>query len=396
MQMSRRDLLKASAAIAAAMGVTGVGLLKIQEALGKAGGVPVVWLQGQACTGCSVSLLNSIYYATIDDLLLNTLDLKFHPNVSAAAGSTAIAAAEAAYNAGNYVLVVEGAIPTLYNGRTCYIWPGTTAQTGVARYASRASIILAVGTCASFGGMAAGRPNPTGAKSVGAVVGTSKLINLPGCPAHPDWIVGTVAYILKNGKAPALDSNRRPTDFYGATVHSACPNLSSYVGPNFHNNGRPCTTCHTVRAGGRGGGDDDAGPLDPSRIPAFALGTATGCLYGLGCKGTATGCDCPTRKWNGAAAATPGVNWCIGARSPCFGCTQPNFPDGMSPFYTALAASATGGTTSGTGGTAPVAPAHSHGQPCTTCHAANDPRIQYYTHPTGTSTGGTTRVPIDD
>jgi hydrogenase small subunit len=405
MHLTRRDMLKATAAIAGALGVSGAGLWKEQEALAKTGGLPVVWFQAQCCTGCSVSLLNSIYYATIDDLLLNTLDLKYHPNLSAAAGQTAISAAEAAYQAGKYVLVVEGAVPTADNGRACYLWPGMTAMAGVRRYAARAGLILTVGTCSSYGGMSGGKPNPTAAKSVKALLGTTSvpIVSLPGCPVHPDWVVGTVAYILKNGKAPTLDANGRPTDFYGKTVHSQCPNLPSYVGANHHSNGRACTQCHTVstRGGGGGGGEDDeAGPLSPNLIPAATLSQAN-CLSRLGCKGPVTGCDCPTRKWNSAAPATPGVNWCIGARSPCFGCTEPSFPDGMSPFYTAMASTAAAGGTTGGGGTAPVAPAHSNGQPCTNCHAANDPRIQYYTHPTGTTTTATStttpsRTVVDD
>jgi Ni,Fe-hydrogenase I small subunit len=380
MAVTRRDLLKASAVVAGAMGLTSTGILKIQEALAKEGGLPVIWFQAQACTGCSISLLNSIYYTTIDDLLLNTLDLEYHPNLSAAAGTSAIAAAEAAYAKGGYALVVEGAIPTADSGRACYIWPGTTALTGIKRYASRAALLIAVGTCASYGGMSAGKPNPTGAASLKSVVGSKTVVNIPGCPVHPDWVVGTIAYILKNGKAPVLDANGRPRDYFGVTVHSKCPNRNSYTGPNHHSRGQQCSQCH--------GPGLREHALNPSLVPAGTL-SSTGCLWPLGCKGTATGCDCPTRKWNSPAKATAGVNWCIGARSPCFGCTEPSFPDGMSPFYTALASAAVGGATGGAGGQTP--PAHSGGQPCTNCHAPDDPRIQGYTNPTGGgSTGGST------
>ena len=359
MPISRRDFLKATAAVAGALGISSPLLQREQEALAKEGGLQVVWLQGQACTGCSVSLLNSIYYATIDDLLLNTLDLQYHPNVMAGAGSTAIAAAEEAYAKGGFALVIEGAIPTAYGGRACYVWPGTTMQAAVTRYAAKAAAIIAVGTCASFGGMAAGRPNPTQARPVKTIVGSRPVINIPGCPAHPDWIVGTIAYILQNGKVPPLDSYGRPTDFFGKTTHSACPRRSSYVGPGHHSRGRPCLACHTLAGSGggraRGEEDDEAESLNASQIPAAAL-SMPGCLSPMGCKGVSTYCDCPTRMWNSGAAATPGVNWCIGAGSPCIGCTQPNFPDGMSPFLTAAAtanpgaAPSGGGTGGGTGG----------------------------------------------
>jgi len=339
MSLTRRDMLKASAVVAGALGMTGAGIFKAQEALAKVGGLQVVWLQAQNCTGCSVSLLNSIYYATIDDLLLNTLDLRYHPNVMAAAGQQAIGAAEAAYSKGGYALVVEGAIPTADSGKACYLWPGTTAMNGIRRYAGRAAMVIAVGTCAAYGGMAAGNPNPTKAVGVKALLGASKaVVNIPGCPAHPDWVVGTIAYILKYNKVPALDSSGRPKDFFGTRVHDKCPNRNSYTGPNHHSRGRPCSQCHGP------GKEEDS--LNPSRIPAAGL-SDPGCVWPLGCKGTLTYCDCPTRLWNSGAANTPGVNWCVAARSPCFGCTQPNFPDGMSPFYTVAAAS---GTPSGGGG----------------------------------------------
>jgi len=297
MAITRRDFVRASTALGAAFGLVTVASPR-RKAEAATGAPPVVWLQGQACTGCSVSLLNSIYYQTIDGLLTSTLDVKFHPNLMAAAGSTAVAAAEAAYAKGGYVLVVEGAVPTGASGKYCTVWPGMTALKAVKTYAARASNIIAVGTCASFGGIPKGAPGPTGATSVKAVVGTKPVINIPGCPVNPDWLVGTVAYLLQYGTAPALDSYRRPTQYFGRTVHSRCP----YE-------------------------DDD----DGRRITS--LGQRGGCLRPLGCTGPETRADCPNRRWNSPAAATAGVNWCIGAGSPCHGCTEPNFPDGKSPFY---------------------------------------------------------------
>lgn len=297
MELSRRDFLKGSSAIATAFGLQSLGVFGGSDAEAletDKGGVPVIWLQAQACTGCTVSLLNSIYYTTIDDLLLNTLDLNYHPQLSAAAGNLAVAQVEKTYRQGGYVLVVEGAIPTANGGTFCYLWPGLTALDAVARYTKNAAFILAVGSCASFGGMAAGAPNPTGAKGLDDAYGGKRVIRIPGCPVHPDWVVGTIAYIIKNGKAPALDTYGRPLDYFSSTVHSKCPYRDS----------------------------DEVSVLG-----------RPGCLEELGCKGPKTHADCPSRKWNAGAAGQPGVNWCIGAGAPCYGCTEPTFPDGMSPFY---------------------------------------------------------------
>jgi len=340
MDLTRRDFLKASSAVGAALGLTASGVLDLQESYAKEGGLPVIWLTGSSCTGCSVSVLNSIYYATIDNLLINTLDMEYHTQLSAAAGALAVKAMEDRRKAGGYALVVEGAIPTADTGKGCYVWPGMTMLSAVKSYAANATMIIACGTCASFGGVAAAAPNPTAAKSVQAVVGTAKpLINIPGCPVHPDWIVGTIASYLSTKKLPTLDSNRRPTAYYGATVHSACGWRTQYVGPSHHSKGKPCTTCHSSNMG---------------HIIAGVLGDS-GCMYGLGCKGPLTYADCPNRRWNSGTANTPGMHWCVSAYAPCNGCTQPNFPDGMSPFYamSGTATTNTGGTTSGTtsGGT---------------------------------------------
>ena len=299
MECSRRDFLKASSLIATAMGLQATGIFKFDEALALEaanGGVPVIWLQGQACTGCSVSLLNSIYLMTAAELLTTALDLDYHSTVMAAAGSTAMAAAEEAYRKGGYVLILEGAIPTANNGTYAYVWPGMTIQRAIARYTQRAAYIIGVGTCASYGGMAAGAPNPTGATGLAASYNGKTVIKIPGCPIHPDWLVGTVASLLA-GTVPALDSNGRPTAYYGHSVHRQCP-------------------------------------LDPANgtTESRALGIG-GCQYQLGCRGPWTMADCPSRRWNSAAKGVAGATFCTTSGGPCTGCTEPNFPDGMSPFY---------------------------------------------------------------
>ena len=132
----------------------------------------------------------------------------------------------------------------------------------------------------------AGEPNPTGATSVSNCIGDDGVINVPGCPAHPDWMVGTIAHLL-NGEIPELDSLGRPREFYNNLVHDSCPN--------------------------RGRGER--------------------CLKPLGCSGQKTRADCPIRQWNPDDSGE-GTNWCVGAGTPCHGCTEPDFPDGKSPFFT--------------------------------------------------------------
>jgi len=202
-----------------------------------------------------------------------------------------VAGAQQALGTKGYILVVEGSIPVGAQGRYCYLWPGMTALTGVQTFARSAAYVLAVGTCSAYGGIPGSRPNPTGVTSLGAAVGVTRVLNIPGCPVHPDWVVGTVAYILKNNRRPELDNLRRPKMFFEKKVHERCPYR-----------------------------EDDHGGKER-------------CLFPVGCKGKKTFGDCPARKWNGGAAGMPGVSWCAESGFPCQGCTEPGFPDTMTPFY---------------------------------------------------------------
>lgn len=274
--------------------------------------LPVVWLQGAACTGCTVSMLNSAS-PTIKNILIDQIvpgihvNLRFHATVMAGAGEPVIEVLEdtAAKKKGEYVLVCEGAIPTITNGMYGVIGERNgkpvSMEIRLEELARNAMAVLSLGTCAAFGGIPAAAPNPGGCKPVSQILkakGINKpLINIPGCPPHPDWFVGTVASILLNGlpKAEDLDDNLRPLAFYGKLIHENCPRRAYFDEGKFAK--KP--------------GDE-------------------GCLYELGCKGPITYADCPTRRWNS------GTNWVIGAGAPCNGCTQPEFPDLISPFYEKL------------------------------------------------------------
>lgn len=288
---------------AAALGLTSV-LGPLGKVLASTEGPPIIWLKGSGCTGCTVSLANLISgSAPVDlgDLLINTIDLVYHPTLMGAAGDLATQTLNTA-SAGAFVLVVEGAIPTMFNGRTCSIYTQNglpvTALSAVQTLAPMAAKVLAVGTCASYGGITGAMPDPTGAKGVSEVAGVSP-INIPGCPPHPDWIVWTIANLLA-GSTIYLDSDRRPTYLYGATVHSKCS--------------RKATSDHTER---------------PEKW-ATSLNDTGLCMNALGCKGRLTYADCPIRQWNN------GVNWCVGADSPCQGCTQPGFPDFFAPLFSTM------------------------------------------------------------
>ena len=275
--------------------------------------LPVIWLQGAGCTGCSVSVLNSvspsIKNVLIDEVIPGRhINLRFHPTVMAGAGEAAIEVLQETQQQkkGAYVLVMEGAIPTAKGGIHGVVGEENGKPVPIVSrlesLGANALAIIALGTCASFGGIPAAAPNPTQCLSVEEALKAARIatpvVNVPGCPPHPDWFVGTLASILLFGlpKPEDLDEHGRPKAFYGALIHENCPRRAYYDEGKF------------------------AKKLsDP------------GCLYELGCKGPVTYADCPTRLWN------HGVNWCVGSGGLCHGCVEPAFPDLVSPIYEKIA-----------------------------------------------------------
>ncbi len=270
---------------------------------------PVIWLQAATCTGCSVSVLNSVS-PTIKNVLVDEVipgkhvNLRYQATIMAAAGDLAIEAMEQTWRQykGKYLLVVEGAIPTRGNGLYGSLGERDGAPVPLAERAEvlgrDALAVLALGTCAAFGGIPAAAPNPSQCVSVSELFRsrevTTPLVNIPGCPPHPDWFLGTVASILMLGlpKVEELDEFGRPKAIYGKVIHEHCQRRSYYDERKF------------------------AKKLSDQ-----------GCLYELGCKGPLTHADCPLRLWN------QGVNWCVQSGGMCIGCTSPGFPDEMSPIY---------------------------------------------------------------
>lgn len=299
MKMTRRDFLRLAGASTAFLGLTALDLQNLEKAFASAGSPPVLWLQGASCTGCSISLLNSVN-PTIDNVLLNTISMKYHPNLNTAAGDLAISTITSAANtySGQFILVIEGGIPTANNGLYCVIGEKNGADwtmlDAVKQLGPKAKRVIAAGACAAFHGIPGSGANTTGIKSVKDVLTglvSQPVINLPGCPAHPLVMVGAIVDAV-NGTSLTLDSYNRPTKYYGTQkIHPQCPR-------------RGLTT-------------------------ATDVGTY-GCMADLGCNGKGDGDNinvCPSRKWNN------GVNWCVNVNHPCLGCASPQYPMNPIPKY---------------------------------------------------------------
>ena len=205
------------------------------------------------------------------------------------------------------LLVVEGA--AYLTAPQSAAWASGKSLTEWVRSIARsADYVVAVGTCASFGGVMACGRNPMGATGLqfyrdqkGGLLGADyrsrsglPVVNVPGCPAHPDWMIGTLWALRANRVREAdLDRFNRPRAFYGKLAHHACPRNEYYE----------------------------------FKASAAAY-SQQGCLFeNLGCKGTLCESDCNERLWLARTGS------CTRGGFPCLSCTSPLFPDGFLPFF---------------------------------------------------------------
>jgi hydrogenase small subunit len=299
--VSRRDFLTFCASMATVLGLPKGAAGAIAKAVESDKRPILVWLEFQDCAGNSESFLRASH-PTVADLVLDTISLNYHETLMAAAGAQAEAALEQTVkqNKGGYIALVEGSIPGDADSGFCTI--GGKAALQIAReVCGNALATVAVGTCASYGGIPAARPNPTRALSVAdAVPGVKNLINMSACPANAENITALLVYYLTMKQWPPLDRYRRPLFAYGKSIHDGCERRAHF----------------------------DAGQyVEAWGDEAHRHGH---CLYKMGCKGPATSQNCPNVRWN------EGTNWPIGCGHPCIGCAEPNFWDTMTPFYQRL------------------------------------------------------------
>jgi len=306
--ISRRSFLKGCSVAAAALGLSEAMIPKLVEAAESAQRPSVVWLHFQECTGCTESLLRASH-PDIGRLILDIISLDYHETVMVPSGHQAEKSLHDSVekNAGKFICVVEGAIPTADNGNYCKI-AGRTAMDILADVAPKAAAVIAIGTCASFGGIQAAAPNPTGAKGVRDLLPNVPLINISGCPPNPVTFLGTVLHYLTFKRLPNVDNMGRPLFAYGRRIHDHCERRAHFDEGRF-----------TEQFGD--------------------FGHKNGyCLYKVGCKGPETFSNCPAARFNDVDV------WPVSVGHGCVGCTEPNFWDTMTPFYERLPQVAIPGT----------------------------------------------------
>ena len=298
--IGRRSLLKFAIAMTCSLALPPAIAPLMAANLAKAKRRSVIWLSFQECTGCLETLLRSSS-PTVGSLIFDFISLDYQETLMAAAGSAAeqtLREAVAA-NKGEYLLAIDGSIPVKDAG-VYSLTGGRSNVSMLAEIAADAKAVLAIGTCAAYGGI----PKLIQIRRVRSAWRTwlsgKPIVNIPGCPPVPEVLSGVLVHFISFGRLPDIDDRKRPLAYFGTTVHDQC-----YRRP-FYDQGKFAKSF------------DDEGARQGW------------CLFELGCKGPTTRNACASLKWNG------GTSFPIQSGHGCIGCSEPDFWDAGS-FYTSLA-----------------------------------------------------------
>ena len=289
----RRDFMKWVSATTAMLMLPSFFEPLVAEAAEVMNRIPVIWVEYQDCAGNSEAFIRSDG-PKIDDIILDIISLEFHETLMAPAGFQAEKQLEDARETfkGKYLLFVEGSIPMAENGIYGTTGPaGETFVDQLSSLANDAAAIVAVGSCATFGGVPAASPNPTGAKGVMDIINGKPIVNIPACPANPANMVGVILHYVLTGQIPELDSLLRPKFAFGYRIHDNCERRAHFDAGEF------------VEEWGDEGAKNNF------------------CLYKMGCKGPMTFNNCSIVRYNES------VSWPVGVGHGCIGCSEPDFWD---------------------------------------------------------------------
>ena len=264
----------------------------------------LLWLQGGACSGNTMSFLNAEEPSACDLVTVFGINILWQPSLGIELGDNVKHILQKCISGETKldIFVFEGTVINAPNGtgewnRFC----GRPMKAWVAELAAAADFVVAIGDCATWGGIPATAPNPTQStglqflkRASGGSLGSQfvaksglPVINIPGCPAHPDWVTQILVAVATGRAADiALDELQRPKTFFSAFTQTGCTRNMHFA----------------------------------YKISATAFGQRKGCLfYDVGCRGPMTHSPCNRILWNRVSSKTR-------AGMPCLGCTEPEFP----------------------------------------------------------------------
>ncbi len=264
----------------------------------------VLWLQGGACSGNTMSFLNAEEPSACDLVTDFGINILWHPSLGLELGEELLALLQRCKSGETQldIFVFEGTVIQGPNGTGEWNrFAGRPMQEWVKELSDVAGYVVAVGDCATWGGIPATPPNPSDStgmqfhkRDAGGFLGSDfrskaglPVINIPGCPAHPDWITQIlVAVATGRGGEIALDDLQRPATFFTSFTQTGCTRNMHFA----------------------------------YKVSATEFGQRAGCLfYDLGCRGPFTRSPCNRILWNRVSSKTR-------AGMPCIGCTEPEFP----------------------------------------------------------------------
>ncbi len=263
----------------------------------------ILWLQGGACSGNTMSFLCAEEPTVVELVTDFGINILYHPSLALEIGHQVsnlldnIVRGKVQMD----IFVYEGSIIQGPNGSgTMNNFADRPMQDWVSDLSKVAGYVVAIGDCATWGGIPAVPPNPTDSTGMqfhkdakGGFLGADfvsksglPVINIPGCPAHPDWITQILVAISTGRiKDVLIDDYHRPKTFFSDFVQTGCTNAVSF----------------SNKIGG-------------------GFGKRGGCLfYEVGCRGPMTRASCNRILWNRQSSKTR-------ANHPCLGCTEPGFP----------------------------------------------------------------------
>ena len=264
----------------------------------------LLWLQSGGCGGCSMSLLNAESPDLVTTLEAAGINLLWHPSLSEATGSEVRALLDdiLADRIPLDLLCVEGSLLQGPNGTgRFHIFGGTGIPMidWVRKLSEKARFTLAIGSCSAFGGVTSAGANETEATGLqfegelrGGLLGSDyqssgglSVVNIAGCPVHPNWITETLLdLVMGQADTAAYDDFNRPRHYVDQLVHHGCSRNEYYE----------------YKAS--------------AELPGHQ-----GCMMEhLGCLGTQAHADCNTRPWNGEGSCTRGGYACINCTAPEF------------------------------------------------------------------------------